>query len=114
MNPKRFEIFGIIKSHLNALGILAYENSKNNLIKFSFCSLFMSGYSAAIFWFFLFEAKTFQEITESFLFVFSTMMLMGALVILFCQRVTFTGLLIDLENLITESKLIKVDWFCIK
>lgn len=92
---------------LRKFGFLAFNHSYQNIIwnvQNYFFFILMIPYLLSIFWYFVFDAKTFSEYSESFFYWFSSFI--GCLMYrdLISDRIELVNILYDIESIIQKRK----------
>lgn len=108
------QIFQTLKKNLRLLGILYFESNHQrfwNANRINFLQHFLilsiqTFYFLSTISFFMFEAKTFDEYIDGFLFVSSSTLHLTLYSVLTWQKAKINKLIISLDALVQRSKLI--------
>lgn len=101
------EIFVGLKNHLRRIGCLSYDHSYKkfiNICQYLFFIIFIFIHISTLWWFFIFEAKTFTEYVESFIPAMNGLIILQTHCVFLCQRKKLWELMTEIECMIKDRK----------
>lgn len=102
------EKFELLKKYLQIFGIARHrQNGWKYFADIALNCIFVALhfiYFLSVFWFCAFEAQTFNEISESFFYVLSSLLSTAWYVVYVWQSPKYTKLFADLDEIIEKSK----------
>lgn len=98
------EICNILKSHLHFIGIFKHPYTTGDFLRVLCFSVAFHLFVISINYFLIFEANTFKDYSESFLFGFSTFSLNIQHLVLIWQRKDLMKMMDDLQDIVNESE----------
>lgn len=98
------EICKVLKSHLHLIGLFKHPYTMGDFVRVSCFSIAFHLFMISINLFLIFEAKTFKDYSESFLFGFSSFSLNIQHLVLIWQRKDVMETMDDLQDIVNESE----------